>query len=137
MDEDGLSLIRVHPCSSVVGAYWLRLCRAALYRGLPTRHSPLSETTPFAIRGRRGLAVGDTADTVVRATTAAATRYRRRTPDIPGRDGRDTRRSLVERGHDGSAREGLNQYRTEEGQGEGRLFEKRASCPSLVVTKNH
>src|SRR2546425_5958663 len=24
-DEDGLSLIRVHPCSSVVGSYWLRL----------------------------------------------------------------------------------------------------------------
>src|SRR5437667_11879097 len=31
-DEDRLSLIRVHPCSSVVGAYWLRLCRAAPYR---------------------------------------------------------------------------------------------------------
>src|SRR5947209_20239964 len=28
-DEDRLSLIRVHPCSSVVGTYWLRLCRAA------------------------------------------------------------------------------------------------------------
>ena len=31
-DEDRLSLIRVHPCSSVVGTYWLRLCRAVLYR---------------------------------------------------------------------------------------------------------
>ena len=31
-DEDRLSLIRVHPCSSVVGTYWLRLRRAALYR---------------------------------------------------------------------------------------------------------
>src|SRR6266571_8328226 len=31
-DEDRLSLIRVHPCSSVVGTYWLRLGRAAQYR---------------------------------------------------------------------------------------------------------
>src|SRR2546426_11095596 len=31
-DEDGFSLIRVHRCSSVVGSYWLRLRRAALYR---------------------------------------------------------------------------------------------------------
>src|SRR3989442_7161158 len=29
-DEDRLSLIRVHPCSSVVGTYWLRLRRAAV-----------------------------------------------------------------------------------------------------------
>src|SRR5205807_5377368 len=35
-DEDRLSLIRVHPCSSVVGTYWLRLCRAALYRRFST-----------------------------------------------------------------------------------------------------
>jgi hypothetical protein len=33
-DEDGLSLIRVHPCSSVVGSYWLRLRRAVSYRRL-------------------------------------------------------------------------------------------------------
>ena len=35
-DEDGFSLIRVHPCSSVVGSYWLRLRRAALYRRMPS-----------------------------------------------------------------------------------------------------
>src|SRR5947207_6026874 len=35
-DEDGPSLIRVHPCSSVVGSYWLRLRRAALYRRMPS-----------------------------------------------------------------------------------------------------
>src|SRR5947207_2938621 len=53
-DEDGVSLIRVHPCSSVVGSYWLRLGRAALYRGLPTRW-------PFAVPTPRRLAIGDTA----------------------------------------------------------------------------
>src|SRR6266571_9452538 len=35
-DEDRLSLIRVHPCSSVVGTYWLRLRRAVLYRRFST-----------------------------------------------------------------------------------------------------
>src|SRR5437879_13349310 len=40
-DEDRLSLIRVHPCSSVVGTYWLRLDRAALSRRcLPFQMSP-------------------------------------------------------------------------------------------------
>jgi hypothetical protein len=33
-DDDRVSLIRVHPCSSVVGSFWLRHCRAALYRRL-------------------------------------------------------------------------------------------------------
>src|SRR2546422_2916968 len=42
-DEDGFSLIRVHPCSSVVGSYWLRLRRAALYRRTPScRTAPWS-----------------------------------------------------------------------------------------------
>src|SRR5437667_12014114 len=31
-DEDRLSLIRVHPWSSVVGTYWLRLRRAAIVK---------------------------------------------------------------------------------------------------------
>src|SRR6266496_5705178 len=35
-DDDRTSLIRVHPCSSVVGSYWLRLRRAALYRRFVT-----------------------------------------------------------------------------------------------------
>src|SRR5437588_11994013 len=29
-DEDRLSLIRVHPCSSVVGTYWMRLAALRL-----------------------------------------------------------------------------------------------------------
>src|SRR3989442_4180321 len=53
-DEDGVSLIRVHPCSSVVGSFWLRLGRAALYRGLPTRW-PVCR--PTALR----LSIGQTA----------------------------------------------------------------------------
>src|SRR5437773_4831090 len=48
-DEDGFSLIRVHPCSSVVGSYWLRLRRAALYRRMPS-----CRTAPWP--GRRNTA---------------------------------------------------------------------------------
>src|SRR2546422_11570107 len=47
--EDGFSLIRVHPCSSVVGSYWLRLRRAALYRRMPS-----CRTAPWP--GRRNTA---------------------------------------------------------------------------------
>src|SRR5881396_850874 len=39
-DDGRLSLIRVHPCSSVVGTYWLRLRRAAQYRRFLTCHLP-------------------------------------------------------------------------------------------------
>src|SRR5438046_4484645 len=48
-DEDGFSLISVHPCSSVVGSYWLRLRRAALYRRMPS-----CRTAPWP--GRRNTA---------------------------------------------------------------------------------
>src|SRR2546430_15046751 len=48
-DEDGFSLIRVHPCSSVVGSYWLRPRRVALYRRMPS-----CRTTPWP--GRRNTA---------------------------------------------------------------------------------
>ncbi len=50
-DEDRLSLIRVHPCSSVVGTYWLRLGRAALYRRFLTcQMSPASNVLPITNR---------------------------------------------------------------------------------------
>src|SRR5438128_607526 len=50
-DEDRLSLIRVHPCSSVVGTYWLRLCRAALYRRFSTcQMSPARNVLPITNR---------------------------------------------------------------------------------------
>src|SRR6266700_2340968 len=50
-DEDRLSLIRVHPCSSVVGTYWLRLDRAALYRRFLTcQLSPASNVLPIINR---------------------------------------------------------------------------------------
>src|SRR5580765_5419151 len=39
-DEDGLSLIRVHLCSSVVGLYCLRLRGAVLYRRFVTCGTP-------------------------------------------------------------------------------------------------
>src|SRR6266550_6435814 len=43
-DDDRTSLIRVHPCSSVVGSYWLRLRRAALYGRFLTCHCCLRAT---------------------------------------------------------------------------------------------
>ena len=50
-DEDRLSLIRVHPCSSVVGTYWLRLRRAALYRRFLTcQMSPAGNVLPITNR---------------------------------------------------------------------------------------
>ena len=50
-DEDRLSLIRVHPCSSVVGTYWLRLRRAAQYRRFLTCHlPPASNVLPITNR---------------------------------------------------------------------------------------
>src|SRR3989442_11649672 len=54
MDRDGHGFCRVYPCSSVVNLFWLRLGRAALYRGLPTRW-------PFDVPTPRRLAIGDTA----------------------------------------------------------------------------
>ena len=60
-DEDGISLIRVHPCSSVVGLYWLRLRRAVPYRGFVIRRlrqAQLSPASPTVCRLRGG----DTAD---------------------------------------------------------------------------
>src|SRR5437667_9856539 len=53
MDTDSVVFIRVYPCLSVVNLFWLRLGRAALYRGLPTRW-------PFAVPTPRRLAIGDT-----------------------------------------------------------------------------
>src|SRR5947209_20014685 len=50
-DEDRLSLIRVHPCSSVVGTYWLWLRRAALYRRFLTcQMSPAGNVLPITNR---------------------------------------------------------------------------------------
>src|SRR5437667_9301307 len=60
-DEDRLSLIRVHPCSSVVGTYWLRLGRAAPYRGFVIRRLRRASARPASPTVCR-LQVGDTAD---------------------------------------------------------------------------
>src|SRR5437879_5822210 len=56
MDTDGHGFcvfIRVYPCLSVVNLFWLRLGRAAPYRGLPTRHNTSGETTTSATQQTR------------------------------------------------------------------------------------
>ena len=58
-DEDGLSLIRVHPCSSVVGSYWLRLRRAGLYRRFSNPLNSTHRSAEFFPRYKGGTLFGN------------------------------------------------------------------------------
>jgi hypothetical protein len=77
-DGDSVSLIRVHPCSSVVGSYWLRLGRAAQYRRLRVG-KPWVKRVALALRGHCGLEIRDTAQRGGAATehTLSSMQWRR------------------------------------------------------------